>query len=165
MTKENFEYLILRNNNTYEVIIGLEVHAQVTSNSKLFSSSSTKFGAEPNTQVSLVDAAFPGMLPVINEFCVKQAIKTGIGLKARINKRSVFDRKNYFYADLPQGYQISQYKDPIVGEGSVVLDLPLGEKTIGIERLHLEQDAGKSIHDIDPQNTLEIGRASCRERV
>ena len=154
MTKENFEYLILRNNNTYEVIIGLEVHAQVTSNSKLFSSSSTKFGAEPNTQVSLVDAAFPGMLPVINEFCVKQAIKTGIGLKAHINKRSVFDRKNYFYADLPQGYQISQFKDPIVGEGTVILDMPNGQKEVGIERLHLEQDAGKSIHDIDPQNTL-----------
>ena len=154
MTKENFEYLILRNNNTYEVIIGLEVHAQVTSNSKLFSSSSTKFGAEPNTQVSLVDAAFPGMLPVINEFCVKQAIKTGIGLKARINKRSVFDRKNYFYADLPQGYQISQFKYPIVGEGTVILDMSNGQKKIGIERLHLEQDAGKSIHDIDPQNTL-----------
>ena len=154
MTKENFEYLILRNNNTYEVIIGLEVHAQVTSNSKLFSSSSTKFGAEPNTQVSLVDAAFPGMLPVINEFCVKQAIKTGIGLKAHINKRSVFDRKNYFYADLPQGYQISQFKYPIVGEGTVILDMPNGQKEVGIERLHLEQDAGKSIHDIDPQNTL-----------
>jgi len=154
MTKENFEYLILRNNNTYEVIIGLEVHAQVTSNSKLFSSSSTKFGAEPNTQVSLVDAAFPGMLPVINEFCVKQAIKTGIGLKARINKRSVFDRKNYFYADLPQGYQISQFKHPIVGEGTVILDMPNGQKVVGIERLHLEQDAGKSIHDMDPQNTL-----------
>ena len=154
MTKENFEYLILRNNNTYEVIIGLEVHAQVTSNSKLFSSSSTKFGAEPNTQVSLVDAAFPGMLPVINEFCVKQAIKTGIGLKAHINKRSVFDRKNYFYADLPQGYQISQFKHPIVGEGTVILDMPNGQKEVGIERLHLEQDAGKSIHDIDPQNTL-----------
>jgi len=154
MTKENSEYLILRNKNTYEVIIGLEVHAQVTSNSKLFSSSSTKFGAEPNTQVSLVDAAFPGMLPVINEFCVKQAIKTGIGLKAHINKRSVFDRKNYFYADLPQGYQISQFKYPIVGEGIVILDMPNGQKEVGIERLHLEQDAGKSIHDIDPQNTL-----------
>ena len=110
------EYLIKRDKNIYEVVIGLEVHAQVLSNSKLFSSSPTKFGSEPNTQVSLVDAAFPGMLPVINEFCIKQAIKTGIGLKAKINKRSVFDRKNYFYADLPQGYQISQYKDPIVGE-------------------------------------------------
>ena len=154
MSKKLSDYIIKRNENNYEVIIGLEVHAQVLSDSKLFSSSSTKFGAEPNTQVSLVDAAFPGMLPVINEFCIKQAVKTGVGLKAKINKRSIFDRKNYFYADLPQGYQISQYKDPIVGEGSVLLDLPLGEKTIGIERLHLEQDAGKSIHDIDPQNTL-----------
>jgi len=154
VNKVNTEFLIRRKKNIYEVIIGLEVHAQVTSNSKLFSSSSTKFGAEPNTQVSLVDAAFPGMLPVINEFCVKQAIKTGIGLKAQINKRSVFDRKNYFYADLPQGYQISQFKHPIVGEGTVVLDMPNGQKEVGIERLHLEQDAGKSIHDIDPQNTM-----------
>ena len=154
MNKNNGEYLITRNNNTYEVIIGLEVHAQVLSKSKLFSTSSTKFGSEPNTQVSLVDAAFPGMLPVINEHCIKQAIKTGIGLKAKINKRSIFDRKNYFYADLPQGYQISQYKNPIIGEGSVTLDMPNGEKNIAIERLHLEQDAGKSIHDIDPQNTL-----------
>jgi len=154
VSKVNTEFLISRKKNIYEVIIGLEVHAQVTSNSKLFSSSSTKFGAEPNTQVSLVDAAFPGMLPVINEFCVKQAIKTGIGLKAQINKRSVFDRKNYFYADLPQGYQISQFKHPIVGEGTVVLDMPNGQKEVGIERLHLEQDAGKSIHDIDPQNTM-----------
>jgi len=152
--KDLNEFLIKRDNNNYEVVIGLEVHAQVTSNSKLFSSSSTKFGAEPNTQVSLVDAAFPGMLPVINEFCVKQAIKTGIGLKAQINKKSVFDRKNYFYADLPQGYQISQYKYPIVGEGKVILDMPNGQKEIGIERLHLEQDAGKSIHDMDPNNTL-----------
>jgi len=154
VNNENKEFLISRKKNIYEVIIGLEVHAQVTSNSKLFSSSSTKFGAEPNTQVSLVDAAFPGMLPVINEFCVKQAIKTGIGLKAQINKRSVFDRKNYFYADLPQGYQISQFKHPIVGEGTVVLDMPNGQKEVGIERLHLEQDAGKSIHDVDPQNTM-----------
>ena len=154
MSKDDIEYLITRNNNKYEVIIGLEVHAQVTSESKLFSTSSTKFGSEPNTQVSLVDAAFPGMLPVINEHCIKQAIKTGIGLKAKINKRSIFDRKNYFYADLPQGYQISQYKNPIVGEGKVILDMPNGEKKIGIERLHLEQDAGKSIHDLDPQNTL-----------
>jgi len=154
VSKNNGEYLIIRNDNKYEVIIGLEVHAQVLSESKLFSTSSTKFGSEPNTQVSLVDAAFPGMLPVINEHCIKQAVKTGIGLKAKINKRSIFDRKNYFYADLPQGYQISQYKNPIVGEGSVTLDMPNGEKNIGIERLHLEQDAGKSIHDIDPQNTL-----------
>ena len=154
MSDQNKEYLILRDNKEYEVIIGLEVHAQVLSESKLFSSSPTKFGSEPNTQVSLVDAAFPGMLPVINEFCIKQAIKTGIGLNAKINNKSIFDRKNYFYADLPQGYQISQYKNPIVGEGAVTLDMPDGEKMIGIERLHLEQDAGKSIHDIDPQNTL-----------
>ena len=154
LSNENKEYLIKRNTNVYEVIIGLEVHAQVLSESKLFSTSPTKFGSEPNTQVSLVDAAFPGMLPVINEFCIKQAIKTGIGLKAKINKKSIFDRKNYFYDDLPQGYQISQYKNPIVGEGTVTLDLATGEKKIGIERLHLEQDAGKSIHDIDPNNTL-----------
>ena len=154
MTKERNKYLIKKNNNEYEVVIGLEVHAQVLSESKLFSTSPTKFGAEPNTQVSLVDAAFPGMLPVINEFCIKQAVKTGIGLNAKINKKSIFDRKNYFYADLPQGYQISQYKNPIVGEGTVILDLPDGEKKIGIERLHLEQDAGKSIHDIDPKNTF-----------
>ncbi len=154
MSKNNKEYLIKRDNKEYEVVIGLEVHAQVSSESKLFSASPTKFGSEPNTQVSLVDAAFPGMLPVINEFCIKQAIKTGIGLNAKINNRSIFDRKNYFYADLPQGYQISQYKNPIVGEGSVTLDMPEGEKKIGIERLHLEQDAGKSIHDIDPKNTL-----------
>ena len=154
MSNTNSQYLIDRGDNQYEVVIGLEVHAQVTSNSKLFSSSPTKFGSEPNTQVSLVDAAFPGMLPVINKFCVEQAIKTGIGLNAKINKRSVFDRKNYFYADLPQGYQISQFKDPIVGEGKVILDMPDGQKEVGIERLHLEQDAGKSIHDLDPQNTF-----------
>ena len=154
MSKKTSEYLINRRDNQYEVVIGLEVHAQVLSESKLFSTSSTKFGAEPNTQVSLVDAAFPGMLPVINEFCVKQAIKTGIGLNAKIYKRSIFDRKNYFYADLPQGYQISQFKNPIVGEGKVILDMPDGQKEIGIERLHLEQDAGKSIHDLDPQNTF-----------
>jgi len=154
MSKDTNQYLITRDKNIYEVVIGLEVHAQVLSNSKLFSSSPTKFGAEPNTQVSLVDAAFPGMLPVINEFCIKQAIKTGIGLKAKINSKSVFDRKNYFYADLPQGYQISQYKHPIVGEGIITLDMAYGQREIGIERLHLEQDAGKSIHDIDPQNTF-----------
>jgi len=154
MSNNNSEYLISRKDNQYEIVIGLEVHAQVTSQSKLFSTSATKFGAEPNTQVSLVDAAFPGMLPIINEFCVKQAIKTGIGLNAKINKRSVFDRKNYFYADLPQGYQISQFKNPIVGEGKVILDMPDGQKEVGIERLHLEQDAGKSIHDLDPQNTF-----------
>ena len=160
MTKATGEYLITREKNIYEVVIGLELHAQVLSNSKLFSSSSTKFGAEPNTQVSLVDAAFPGMLPVINEYCIKQAVKTGIGLKAKINNKSVFDRKNYFYADLPQGYQISQYKHPIVGEGTVILDMSYGQREIGIERLHLEQDAGKSIHDLDPHSTfVDLNRA------
>ena len=160
MSKTTGEYLITREKNIYEVVIGLEIHAQVLSNSKLFSSSSTKFGAEPNTQVSLVDAAFPGMLPVINEYCIKQAVKTGIGLKAKINNKSVFDRKNYFYADLPQGYQISQYKHPIVGEGTVILDMSYGQREIGIERLHLEQDAGKSIHDLDPQSTfIDLNRS------
>jgi aspartyl-tRNA(Asn)/glutamyl-tRNA(Gln) amidotransferase subunit B len=132
----------------WEVVIGMEVHAQVVSRSKLFSGASTEFGAAPNTQVSLVDAAMPGMLPVINEECVRQAIRTGLGLKAQINARSVFDRKNYFYPDLPQGYQISQYKSPIVGEGEVLVDMADGERvTIGIERLHLEQDAGKLLHE------------------
>ena len=132
----------------WEVVIGMEVHAQVTSRSKLFSGSSTEFGAEPNSHVSLVDAAMPGMLPVINQECVRQAVRTGLGLNAKINLRSVFDRKNYFYPDLPQGYQISQYLQPVVGEGEVVVDLAEGEAvTIGIERLHLEQDAGKSVHD------------------
>src|SRR5580693_1070402 len=135
----------------WEVVIGMEVHAQVTSNAKLFSGASTAFGGEPNSHVSLVDAAMPGMLPVINEECVRQAVRTGLGLNARINLRSVFDRKNYFYPDLPQGYQISQYKSPIVGEGEVVVELAGGESaTIGIERLHLEQDAGKSLHDQSP---------------
>jgi aspartyl-tRNA(Asn)/glutamyl-tRNA(Gln) amidotransferase subunit B len=135
----------------WEVVIGMEIHAQVTSQAKLFSGASTAFGGEPNSHVSLVDAAMPGMLPVINEGCVKQAVRTGLGLKAQINLRSVFDRKNYFYPDLPQGYQISQYKSPIVGEGEVVVDLADGESlTVGIERLHLEQDAGKSIHDLHP---------------
>ena len=160
MSKDKSEYLINRKDNQYEVVIGLEVHAQVTSESKLFSTSSTKFGAEPNTQVSLVDAALPGMLPVINEYCVKQAIKTGIGLKAKINKRSVFDRKNYFYADLPQGYQISQFTKPIVGEGKITVDLDDGNQTtIGIERLHLEQDAGKSLHDQHPTKSyIDLNR-------
>jgi aspartyl-tRNA(Asn)/glutamyl-tRNA(Gln) amidotransferase subunit B len=135
----------------WEVIVGLEVHAQVTSEAKLFSGASTEFGGAPNSHVSLVDAAMPGMLPVINEECVKQAIRTGLGLKARINLKSVFDRKNYFYPDLPQGYQISQYKSPVVGEGEVLVDLPEGDGvTVGIERLHLEQDAGKSLHDQHP---------------
>jgi aspartyl-tRNA(Asn)/glutamyl-tRNA(Gln) amidotransferase subunit B len=132
----------------WEMVIGLEVHAQVTSHSKLFSGASTEFGGDPNSHVSLVDAAMPGMLPVINEACVKQAVRTGLGLQAQINLRSTFDRKNYFYPDLPQGYQISQYKSPIVGEGEVIVDLPDGESiAVGIERLHLEQDAGKSLHD------------------
>ena len=137
MSKDKSEYLINRKDNQYEVVIGLEVHAQVTSESKLFSTSSTKFGADPNDQVSLIDSAFPGMLPVINQECVKQAVRTGLGLNAKINNYSVFDRKNYFYADLPQGYQISQYKNPIVGEGKVLLDMPYGSKEVGIERLHL----------------------------
>ena len=136
----------------WEVIVGLEIHAQVTSQAKLFSGASAEYGGEPNSHVSLVDAAMPGMLPVINEECVAQAVRTGLGLKAQINLRSVFDRKNYFYPDLPQGYQISQFKSPIVGEGEVIVDLPEsgGQITVGIERLHLEQDAGKSLHDQSP---------------
>src|SRR3954469_21941153 len=139
----------------WEVIIGMEIHAQVTSEAKLFSGAATAFGGEPNSHVSFVDAAMPGMLPVINEECVRQAIRTGLGLKAKINKRSVFARKNYFYPDLPQGYQISQYDQPIVGEGTVVIEVPdksggFEAVRIGIERLHLEQDAGKSLHDQHP---------------
>src|SRR4051794_30493020 len=135
----------------WEVIVGMEIHAQVTSEAKLFSGASTAFGGEPNSHVSFVDAAMPGMLPVINEECVRQAIRTGLGLKARVNLKSTFDRKNYFYPDLPQGYQISQYKSPIVGEGEVSVDVSAEESiTVGIERLHLEQDAGKSIHDLHP---------------
>src|SRR6201982_2276143 len=153
--------LIRGSTGDWEVVIGMEVHAQVTSNSKLFSGASTAFGGEPNSHVSLVDAAMPGMLPVINEECVKQAIRTGLGLKARINLKSVFDRKNYFYPDLPQGYQISQYKSPIVGEGEVVVDMPEGESVIvGIERLHLEQDAGKSLHERHPtMSFVDLNRA------
>jgi aspartyl-tRNA(Asn)/glutamyl-tRNA(Gln) amidotransferase subunit B len=145
----------------WEVVIGMEVHAQVTSKSKLFSGASAEFGGEPNSHVSLVDAAMPGMLPVINEECVKQAIRTGLGLKAKINRKSVFDRKNYFYPDLPQGYQISQYKQPIVGEGEVIVDLEGGEAvTVGIERLHLEQDAGKSLHDQHPNmSAIDLNRS------
>ncbi len=154
MSDKEFDYYLKGEKGEYEVIIGLEVHAQVLSEAKLFSSSATKFGSKPNTQVSLVDAAMPGMLPVINKFCVEQAIKTGLGLNAKINTYSIFDRKNYFYADLPQGYQISQFKHPIVGEGKVILDMPYGTKEVGIERLHLEQDAGKSIHDQDPKNSF-----------
>jgi aspartyl-tRNA(Asn)/glutamyl-tRNA(Gln) amidotransferase subunit B len=150
----------------WEIIIGLEVHAQVTSQSKLFSGSSTEFGRAPNDNVSLVDAAMPGMLPVINEECVRQAVKTGLGLKAQINNRSLFDRKNYFYPDLPQGYQISQFKDPIVGEGTIVISVGPDNKgqfedtEIGIERLHLEQDAGKSIHDQHPTRSyVDLNRS------
>jgi aspartyl-tRNA(Asn)/glutamyl-tRNA(Gln) amidotransferase subunit B len=145
----------------WEVVIGLEIHAQVNSKAKLFSGSSTAFGAEPNSHVSLVDAAMPGMLPVINAECVAQAIRTGLGLKAQVNLRSVFDRKNYFYPDLPQGYQISQFKYPIIGEGEVLVDVTPEETIkVGIERLHLEQDAGKSIHDLDPRNSyVDLNRS------
>ncbi len=145
----------------WEVVIGLEVHAQIISNSKLFSGASTAFGAEPNTQVSLVDAGFPGMLPVINRVCVEQAIKTGLALNAKINQKSVFARKNYFYADLPSGYQISQYEEPIVGLGYLDIDLPDGSaKRIGVTRLHLEQDAGKSFHDQHPTKSyIDLNRA------
>jgi len=145
----------------WEIVIGLEIHAQVISNSKLFSGSSTKFGAEPNCQVSLLDASMPGMLPVINQKCLEQAVRTGLGLNAKINNISIFDRKNYFYPDLPQGYQISQYTKPIVGKGLIELDLPDGQsKKVGITRLHLEQDAGKSIHDMDPkQSFIDLNRA------
>jgi len=156
----DFNYFLQGKKEKWEVIIGLELHAQVLSNAKLFSSSSTKFGAEPNCQVSLIDAAMPGMLPVINKFCIEQAIRTGLGLNAKINSYSVFDRKNYFYADLPQGYQISQYKFPIVGEGEVLLDMSYGTRKIGIERLHLEQDAGKSLHDQDAANSfIDLNRS------
>src|ERR1051325_6144422 len=145
----------------WEVVVGMEVHAQVSSNAKLFSGASTAFGGEPNSHVSLVDAAMPGMLPVINEECVRQAIRTGLGLNARINLRSVFDRKNYFCPDLPQGYQISQYKQPVVGEGVVTVAMPDGETvTVGIERLHLEQDAGKSLHDQPPNmSAIDLNRS------
>jgi aspartyl-tRNA(Asn)/glutamyl-tRNA(Gln) amidotransferase subunit B len=145
----------------WEIVLGLEVHAQVISNAKLFSGAPTAFGADPNTQVSLVDAGMPGMLPVINAHCIEQAVRTGLGLNARINLRSVFDRKNYFFPDLPAGYQISQYKDPIVGEGEVEVDLEGGvTKKIGIERLHLEQDAGKSLHDQHPSQTyVDLNRS------
>ncbi len=145
----------------WEMVIGLEVHAQVVSNAKLFSGAATAFGAEPNSQVSFVDAAMPGMLPVVNEYCIEQAVRTGLGLKAQINLKSAFDRKNYFYADLPQGYQISQFKHPIVGEGTVTLDLGEGRtKDVGVERIHLEQDAGKSMHDQHPQMTyVDLNRS------
>ena len=145
----------------WEIVVGMEIHAQITSRSKLFSSASTSFGGDQNSHVTLVDAAMPGMLPVINEECVKQAIRTGLGLKAKINHRSVFDRKNYFYPDLPQGYQISQFKDPIVGEGEVIVDVSASEQIIvGVERLHLEQDAGKSLHDQSPtESFVDLNRS------
>ncbi|MGQ0457456.1 MAG: Asp-tRNA(Asn)/Glu-tRNA(Gln) amidotransferase subunit GatB [Hyphomicrobium sp.] len=149
-TKDKPSNLIPGATGDWELIIGLEVHAQVASNAKLFSGSSTAYGAEPNSHVSLVDAAMPGMLPVINRECVAQAVRTGLGLKAAINLKSVFDRKNYFYPDLPQGYQISQYKQPVVGEGEIEIDVDGETLKIGIERLHLEQDAGKSLHDQHP---------------
>ncbi|MGH7001216.1 MAG: Asp-tRNA(Asn)/Glu-tRNA(Gln) amidotransferase subunit GatB [Stellaceae bacterium] len=153
--------LIKGHTGEWEVVIGLEVHAQVISKAKLFSGAATDFGAEPNTQVSTVDAAFPGMLPVLNRFCVEQAVKTGLGLDAQINLQSVFDRKNYFYPDLPAGYQISQFSRPIVGKGKIVLDMQDGTaRAIGITRLHLEQDAGKSLHDQHPSKTyVDLNRA------
>ena len=148
-------YLVQGETGDWEVVIGLEVHAQVISKAKLFSGAATAFGAEPNTQVAVVDAALPGMLPVINEVCIEQAVRTGLGLKAEINLHSVFERKNYFYADLPQGYQISQFLHPVVGRGTVILDMPDGStRAIGITRLHMEQDAGKSLHDQDPRRTF-----------
>jgi len=155
------EWIIQGETGDWELVCGLEVHGQVVSKAKLFSGSATAFGAEPNTQVSLIDAAMPGMLPVINETCIEQAVRTGLGLKAQINLFSVFERKNYFYADLPQGYQISQFKHPIVGEGTVILDMPDGTtRAIGIERLHMEQDAGKSMHDQDPKRSfIDLNRS------
>ena len=154
-------YIITGETGDWEVVIGLEVHAQVVSKAKLFSGAPTDFGAGPNSQVSFIDAGMPGMLPVINAVCVEQAVRTGLGLKAQINKKSVFARKNYFYADLPQGYQISQYDMPVVGEGTLILDMPDGEtRAIGIERLHLEQDAGKSVHDMHATKSfIDLNRA------
>jgi aspartyl-tRNA(Asn)/glutamyl-tRNA(Gln) amidotransferase subunit B len=161
MANERAPFRIPGRTGEWEVVLGLEVHAQVASKSKLFSAAGVGFGAGPNEQVSLVDAAFPGMLPVINRYCVEQAIRTGLGLKAKINHWSRFDRKNYFYPDLPSGYQISQYKDPIVGEGELEVERDDGTTfRVGIERLHLEQDAGKSIHDLDPNATyVDLNRA------
>ena len=161
MTDEPSTYRIAGETGDWEVVLGLEVHAQVTSHSKLFSGAATAFGAEPNSQVSLVDAAMPGMLPVINGECVRQAVRTGMALGAAINRWSRFDRKNYFYADLPQGYQISQFKHPVVGEGTIVLDLEDGStRIVGVERIHLEQDAGKSIHDQHPTRSyVDLNRS------
>ena len=155
--------LIAGETGNWEIVIGMEVHAQVTANSKLFSGASAEFGAAPNSHVSFVDAAMPGMLPVVNAHCVEQAVRTGLGLKAQINETSVFERKNYFYPDLPQGYQISQYLHPIVGEGKIEIDLTDGTvKEIGITRLHLEQDAGKSLHDQHPTKSfVDLNRSGC----
>ena len=155
-------FFIDGNTGKWEVVLGLEVHAQIKSNSKLFSTASTEWGGDPNTQVELVDCGMPGALPVINEFCVNQAILTGLSINAQINEKSIFDRKNYFYPDLPQGYQISQFEYPIVGNGFLMIETEGGEKRIGITRLHLEQDAGKSIHDQDIKNTLiDLNRSGC----
>ena len=161
MAKATESKLVAGATGDWEIVVGMEIHAQVSSKSKLFSGAATGFGAEPNSQVSFVDAAMPGMLPVINDFCVAQAVRTGLGLKAQINRRSVFDRKNYFYPDLPQGYQISQFKHPIVGEGEVLVDVtPTEQIRVGIERLHLEQDAGKSTHDQSPnQSFVDLNRS------
>ena len=158
MTEKN---MIAGHTGDWEVVIGLEVHAQVISQAKLFSGAGTSFGAEPNEHVSLVDAAMPGMLPVINKVAIEQAVRTGLGIKAQINRFSVFDRKNYFYPDLPQGYQITQFGDPIVGAGEIIIDMEDGEsRTVGITRIHLEQDAGKSIHDMDPSSTyVDLNRS------
>ena len=154
-------YRITGNTGEWEIVVGLEVHAQVISQAKLFSGASASYGGEPNTHVSLIDAGFPGMLPVLNQECVAQAVRTGLGLNAQINLFSRFDRKNYFYADLPTGYQISQFAHPIVGEGKVLVDLADGStREIGVTRLHLEQDAGKSIHDQDPTRSfIDLNRA------
>ncbi|MEO1019940.1 MAG: Asp-tRNA(Asn)/Glu-tRNA(Gln) amidotransferase GatCAB subunit B, partial [Pseudomonadota bacterium] len=154
-------YTIEGNTGTWEIVCGLEVHAQIISDAKLFSGAATAFGASPNSQVSPIDAGMPGMLPVVNTHCVEQAVRTGLGLKALINETSVFERKNYFYPDLPQGYQISQYQHPIVGEGELLIDMPDGiTKAIGITRLHMEQDAGKSLHDQrDDETLIDLNRS------
>ena len=160
--RKHNEFFIEGDTGRWEVVLGLEVHAQIKSNSKLFSTASTEWGGDPNSQVELVDCGMPGALPVINEFCVDQAILTGLSINAKINEKSIFDRKNYFYPDLPQGYQISQFEFPIVGNGFLMIETEDGEKKIGITRLHLEQDAGKSIHDQDIKNTLiDLNRSGC----
>ena len=155
------KHLIKGNTGEWEIVIGLEVHAQITTESKLFSGAPVKFGAEPNQNVSFIDAGMPGMLPVINEKAIEQAVRTGLAIKAQINLKSIFDRKNYFYADLPQGYQISQFLDPIVGKGEILLDMADGEvKKVGVTRIHIEQDAGKSLHEYSPKNTyIDLNRA------